>query len=200
MQRKPTLRLLMYGSPSNYLVGATPCERFEPSLCVNCVQSLVPRKAAGAAGASAKATTAAAAAGASSSILTKLESGVLTLTLNRPDRYNAFNFDMYTAVQRTLEESNDNADVKTVVITGAGKYYSSGNDLANFMTIPKEGPQKLAADAALILENFVNAYIRFSKPLIAAVNGPAIGIPGAGLTCHKRWQRVCVSAMLHGML
>jgi Delta3-Delta2-enoyl-CoA isomerase len=114
----------------------------------------------------------------SSSCLIDVKDGVLQLTLNRPDRFNAFNFDMYSTVQKTLEDANGRDDVRAILITGAGKYYSSGNDLANFMTIPPEGPQKLAADAAKILEAFVNAFIEVQKPLIAAVNGPAIGIPG----------------------
>lgn len=77
------------------------------------------------------------AASAGTSILKHSQGGVLTLTLNRPDRYNAFNFEMYDSVASTLVAAGTDPEVKTVVITGAGRYYSSGNDLSNFMTIPK---------------------------------------------------------------
>ncbi len=137
------------------------------------LQSIVPPKNASAA--------AAAPAPATSATLINITDGVLTLTLNRPDRYNAFNFPMYSEVQAALNDAASRSDVRAMVVTGAGKYYSSGNDLANFMTIPPEGPAKMAADAAAVLEAFVNAHIRFTKPLIAAVNGPAIGIPGMSI-------------------
>ncbi len=85
---------------------------------------------------------------------------------------------MYSEVQRALEEANNQSEVRAVMMTGAGAYFSSGNDLANFINIPPEGPTKMAADASVVLENFVNAFVRLKKPLVAAVNGPAIGIPG----------------------
>lgn len=59
--------------------------------------------------------------------------------------------------------------------------YSGGNDLSNFTNIPPEGPAKMAKDARHLLERFVNHFITFPKPLLAAVNGPAVGIPGNGL-------------------
>jgi len=147
-----------------------------------------------------------------------ISDGVFTITLNRPKKYNAFDWSMYAEVQAALESAATNEDCVVAVLQGAGPFFSStlllpaagcasaashvasagcqvviydshvasgfgcglpgGNDLANFANIPPEGPQKLAADAAVVLEGFVAAFIDFPKPLIAAVNGPAIGIAG----------------------
>ena len=65
---------------------------------------------------------------------------------------NNFCFQMYAEVQRALEEAGKDDSVILAVLTGAGDYYCSGNDLSNFMNIPPEGPQKLAADAKMILQ------------------------------------------------
>lgn len=58
---------------------------------------------------------------------------------------------MYTEVQQALIEAGENDSVVLAAITGAGDYYCSGNDLSNFMNIPPEGPEKLAAEAKVIL-------------------------------------------------
>ena len=53
---------------------------------------------------------------------------------------------MYGEIQQALEDAGRDGSVAVTVITGAGDYYCSGNDLSNFATIPPEGPQKLAAE------------------------------------------------------
>ena len=58
---------------------------------------------------------------------------------------------MYTEVQHALQAAGDDSSVVVTVLTGAGDYYSSGNDLSNFAQIPPEGPEKLAAQAKEIL-------------------------------------------------
>ena len=58
---------------------------------------------------------------------------------------------MYSEVQQTLIDAGNDDTVVLAVITGAGDYYSSGNDLSNFMNIPPEGPEKLAAEAKIVL-------------------------------------------------
>uniref|UniRef100_A0A8B9KKA5 Enoyl-CoA delta isomerase 2 n=1 Tax=Astyanax mexicanus TaxID=7994 RepID=A0A8B9KKA5_ASTMX len=62
------------------------------------------------------------------------------------------------------------------VLTGSGDYYCSGNDLNNFTNLPEGGPEKMSKDAGELLKRFVSAFIEFPKPLIAVVNGPAVGI------------------------
>lgn len=104
------------------------------------------------------------------------EDGVLTLTLNRPKKLNAITSEMYCCMRDTLNQAANDNDVRVFVLTGAGNFYSSGNDLANFTNIPPEGPQKLVADSRVLLKTFVEAFINFPKPLVCAVNGPALGI------------------------
>ena len=58
---------------------------------------------------------------------------------------------MYKEVQHALEEAGQDSSVVVTVLTGAGNYYCSGNDLSNFTQIPPEGPEKLAAEAKDIL-------------------------------------------------
>ena len=58
---------------------------------------------------------------------------------------------MYAEVQHALNTAGEDNSVVLAVITGAGDYYCSGNDLSNFMQIPPEGPQKLAAEGKGIL-------------------------------------------------
>lgn len=104
------------------------------------------------------------------------ENGICTITFNRPKKLNALTYDMYHGIEVTLNEAAKDDSIKIVLLTGAGKFYCSGNDLSNFTKIPPEGPQKMAEDARETLRNFVNAFINFPKLLVCAVNGPAIGI------------------------
>ncbi|PIK39169.1 hypothetical protein BSL78_23992 [Apostichopus japonicus] len=83
---------------------------------------------------------------------------------------------MYREVPAALKRADEDKNVSVVVITGAGNYYSSGNDLNNFANIQPDQMKQVAEEGGVILENFVNGFLDFSKPLIAAVNGPAIGV------------------------
>ena len=58
---------------------------------------------------------------------------------------------MYAGIQKALIDAGEDSSVVVAMITGAGDYYCSGNDLSNFLNIPPEGPEKLAADAKEIL-------------------------------------------------
>ena len=60
---------------------------------------------------------------------------------------------MYAEVQQALEEAGADDSVVLTILTGAGEYYCSGNDLSNFMNIPPEGPEKLAAQAKGVLRS-----------------------------------------------
>ncbi|KAK7084842.1 Enoyl-CoA delta isomerase 2, mitochondrial [Halocaridina rubra] len=109
-------------------------------------------------------------------LLVTCEDGLRVITLNRPSKKNAITKEMYNEWAAALEEAT--ADPKTVVtaITGAGDYYCSGNDLSNFMNIKPEDMQQMALDARDLLKNFVASFIDFPKPLVAVVNGPAVGV------------------------
>ncbi|XP_075777426.1 enoyl-CoA delta isomerase 2 isoform X2 [Pelodiscus sinensis] len=100
---------------------------------------------------------------------------ITKIMLNRPDKKNAITTQMYREIIQAVEEAAKDDSVITVV-TGNGDYYCSGNDLNNFTNIPSGGIEKMAKDGAVLLEDFVSHFIDFPKPLIAVVNGPAVGI------------------------
>lgn len=108
--------------------------------------------------------------------------GVLTLTLNRPSKKNSLTSGMYERLTHILGEGGRGGDVTAVVLTGADggtgpAYFSAGNDLMNFTGGQGRSVEDIAADAAVLLEAYVDAWITFPKLLLVAVNGPAIGIP-----------------------
>jgi 2-(1,2-epoxy-1,2-dihydrophenyl)acetyl-CoA isomerase len=112
-----------------------------------------------------------------SEVLTSRDGAVLTITLNRPDVFNAFNSDLHAALHAALEEARA-PEVRAVVITGAGRGFSAGQDLREFNEIKGS-----LGDA---LEQTYHPNIRLiralEKPVIAAVNGPAAGA-GLSLAC-----------------
>uniref|UniRef100_A0A8D0BMN7 Delta(3)-Delta(2)-enoyl-CoA isomerase n=1 Tax=Salvator merianae TaxID=96440 RepID=A0A8D0BMN7_SALMN len=100
---------------------------------------------------------------------------ITQIMLNRPKVKNAINVKMYNEIMEALEEAaKDNSVV--VVLTGNGDYYCSGNDLNNFANVSPTAVQEGAEKGAVLLKDFVNHFIDFPKPLIAVVNGPAVGI------------------------
>lgn len=107
-------------------------------------------------------------------VLTSREGAVLTVTLNRPEVYNAFNRALHDALREALTEAQDPA-VRCVVVTGAGKGFCAGQDLKEF--------GQVSASIRDALEQTYHPHIRLvralEKPVIAAVNGPAAG---AGLS------------------
>ena len=105
---------------------------------------------------------------------TSREGGVLTITLNRPDVLNAFNAEMHEALAGALKEARA-ADVRAVVITGAGRGFCVGQDLTEFREAPGDIGNRLRGS----YHPNVLAIRALEKPVIAAVNGAAAG---AGLS------------------
>lgn len=108
-------------------------------------------------------------------VLSSRQGAVLTITLNRPEVYNAFNRALHAALREALEDATD-PEVRAVVITGAGRGFCSGQDLTEFSDLPEGGIRTA-------LEETYHPNIRLiralEKPVLAAVNGPAAG---AGLS------------------
>jgi enoyl-CoA hydratase/carnithine racemase len=101
-------------------------------------------------------------------IITELSDGVLRIELNRPERKNAMTGPMYSRLAEILAEADKNDAIRVVLWHGAGDSFTAGNDLEDFQkNPPKEGhsPQS----------DLTNALIAFSKPLVAAVHGVAVG-------------------------
>ncbi|NXD23391.1 ECI2 isomerase, partial [Spelaeornis formosus] len=108
-------------------------------------------------------------------LIVATKNNITKIMFNRPDRKNAINHQMYREIIKALEEAGKN-DSTIAVITGNGDYYSSGNDLNNFTNVQPGEMEKMAKDGAVLLKEFVGHFIDFPKPLVAVVNGPAIGI------------------------
>lgn len=105
-------------------------------------------------------------------ILSHLERGVMTITLNRPEVFNSFNQQMGRAFQQALNDAAQNDSVRCVVITGSGRAFCAGQDL-------KEVTSDTSPGFKVIVEETYNRSIRLicnmEKPVIAAVNGVAAG-------------------------
>ena len=100
------------------------------------------------------------------------------ITLNRPEARNAYSSEMINGLVHALDELELNADVRAVVITGAGRAFSAGGDLKlmrDKQGMFEGGPVELRARYMHEIQRVPRRIARFSKPLIAAINGPAIG-------------------------
>jgi enoyl-CoA hydratase/carnithine racemase len=101
-------------------------------------------------------------------IVTELSGNVLSVQFNRPSKKNAMTAAMYSALAEELDRADQNDDIRVVMVRGAGDSFTAGNDLADFTNHPPgpgDSPQA----------RFLDALIRFSKPLVAAVHGVAVG-------------------------
>ncbi|XP_076028857.1 enoyl-CoA delta isomerase 2-like isoform X2 [Oratosquilla oratoria] len=105
-----------------------------------------------------------------------VQDGLCVIKLNRPKKKNAITVQMYNEWSSALKEADEDPGVVITAVTGAGDFYCSGNDLSNFMNIPPEGMKQMAIDSGKLLNRFVSSFIDFKKPLIAVVNGPAVGV------------------------
>ncbi len=109
-------------------------------------------------------------------VVTETADGIFTLRFNRPEKKNALTAAMYAASAAAITEAARDPKVRVIVITGSGDSFTAGNDLKDFL----ENPPK-AADAPVF--RFMNAVVDCAKPIVAAVNGVAVGI-GTTLLLH----------------
>ena len=102
---------------------------------------------------------------------------VLTIGINRPEKKNALNGAMYFAVRDALIAGHDDQNVRAVIIYGLGGDFTAGNDLKEFLEFASTDQETFPA------KEFLDVLIPYSKPVIAAVDGLAVGI-GATMTIH----------------
>ncbi len=102
--------------------------------------------------------------------------GVRTLTFHRPEKKNAFTHAMYEAATAALLQAGMDDAVRVVVLTGAGGSFTAGNDIGDFLEQPPTGE-----DSAVF--RFLRALVDHEKPVLAAVDGPAVGI-GTTMLLH----------------
>lgn len=108
-------------------------------------------------------------------ILSDVQNGVMTLTLNRPERLNSFNDEMHRELAQLLTQAERDDTIRCLLITGAGRAFCAGQDL-NDRNVDPTGE---APDLGASVENFYNPLVKrlaaLPKPVIAAVNGVAAG-------------------------
>jgi len=110
------------------------------------------------------------------------DGGVATITLNRPEKRNAISFELMDDLLHALNEVA-RSDAIVLIITGAGKAFSSGMDLDNLKSLLGRSPDQNMQDSQIMVQLFRSLY-EFPKVTIAAVNGPAIaGGTGLALLC-----------------
>ena len=126
-------------------------------------------------------------------LLYDIEDNILTITLNRPDKLNAFNFQMQNDLIKAFDEADKDDNVKAIIVTGAGRGFCAGADLsAGARTFDFESRDDRSDKQGAVLENgeidWSNPSIRDGgglvtlrifdclKPVISACNGPAVGV------------------------
>jgi enoyl-CoA hydratase/carnithine racemase len=119
---------------------------------------------------------------------------VRVLTLNRPDALNAFNDELYHTAGDALEEAAERADIACVVITGAGRAFSAGQDLGEMGRL-SAAPSTDFGAAGPGFPRFADTLAAFDKPVIAAVNGIGVGI-GMTMLLHVDLAFIASTARL----
>jgi enoyl-CoA hydratase len=117
-------------------------------------------------------------------LLTQVESGILTITINRPDKLNALNKLTIAELSQAVQAAKADAEVKAILITGAGpKAFVAGADIAEFIGLSVDQAKALAKTGQDVFKSIEDC----PKPVIAAVNGFALG-GGCELamSCHLR--------------
>src|ERR1700754_1455111 len=101
--------------------------------------------------------------------------GVRLLTIDRPQRRNAIDLATYRALTAAIDDADHDSKVRCCVLTGAGNVFTSGNDLADFQHPEAGGPSAAVT--------FLRTLVCVAKPLVAAVEGFAVGV-GTTMLLH----------------
>lgn len=110
-------------------------------------------------------------------VLTHRDGAVLEIVFNRPDKKNALTLSMYQMLTQALCSAKDDAEINVVVLRGEGDSFSAGNDIQDFLS-SAHNPQGVD-----IILGFLHTLVYFDKPIIAAVQGDAVGI-GTTMLLH----------------
>lgn len=101
--------------------------------------------------------------------------GVATITLNRPEKLNAFSAQMFAGIREGLDRAEGDDSVRVVVFTGAGRAFSSGQDLTEKLPMGADGRLDLGPPLERDYNPLALRLIAYPKITVAAVNGPAVG-------------------------
>ncbi|MCO5785049.1 enoyl-CoA hydratase [Pseudomonas sp. G11-1] len=125
-----------------------------------------------------------------SEVTTELSGGILTITISRPDKKNALTNAMYGALADALERAEAEAGIRVVVFQADGEIFSAGNDLGDFTKQSTgDGP------AVRHVERFLNNLVKAGKPVMAAVQGKAVGV-GTTMLLHCDYVLLAEDAQL----
>ena len=114
-------------------------------------------------------------------VIWEQDGGIGRVTLNRPDSLNAWTEDFGRELKQVITVDAADEAVRAVLITGAGRGFSSGADLkAGFTAHPDDGMPDIHKELTELYHPIIAGVRRLEKPVVAAVNGPAVGI-GASL-------------------
>jgi len=115
-------------------------------------------------------------------LITEVENNICIITINRPDKLNALNKDVFDELDQAIDEVYSDTGIRSVIITGSGtKAFVAGADISEFVDMPIEKAPDLARKGQIVFDKIENC----PKPVIAAVNGFALG-GGCelALACH----------------
>ncbi|KAI1277991.1 Enoyl-CoA delta isomerase 2 [Halotydeus destructor] len=104
--------------------------------------------------------------------------GILTIRINRPEKLNAISISMVRSITNHLKEANEDEHVKTVMLTSTGKFFSAGDDLSALAELKLSSKQLMesTSEPRNTFTTFFDSLIDLKKPMVAAVNGPAVGL------------------------
>ncbi len=123
-------------------------------------------------------------------IRTDLTGGVMTITLARPDKKNALTNEMYGALADKIEQAQQDSDVRVLLLQGDGDSFTAGNDVGEFAAIAAgKGPGERQ------VHRFLHALANSTVPIVAAVNGKAVGV-GTTMLLHCDYVVLAQDAQL----